>query len=132
VSLWLKERELARLFAKRDIYIRDLKTGAEARDAYLEWNDIVGPLSDEIEGEKSARLMRRAKKFDLPEPDGEGHWTQGFYSHNQYLTAKGRAFLRAEIRREQREGRERWVWWIPLVFGLLGSITGLASVLVTR
>ena len=44
------------------------------------------------------------------------------------LNAAGRFAVRAAIRTEQRERRERWVWWIPIVFGLIGALTGLVSV----
>jgi hypothetical protein len=130
--LWLKERELTRSLKKQDAYIRELRAQhrpeSDITDAHYEWLDAIAPLSEEIQVEKTERIRRRAEKYDLWPPDGEGHLTNGLYPDVSYLTAKGRHFLRAEIRREKRERREELVWLIPLVFGIIGAMTGLISV----
>lgn len=129
--LWLKEYELARRCKKRDADIRELRAlhepESEITFADHAWHETMAPLNDEIQMEKTARIRRRADKYELPLPDGEGHWTKGSYPDVSYLTVKGRRFLRAEIRREKKERREELIWLIPLGFGLIGAVTGLIS-----
>ena len=134
--LWLAEFKLGRYRARRDAEIRkarNLKKTADEIDGIVrDWEYDIRSTEEEIDFSKSSRLIRKANKCDIPHPDREplhNYWETGHYSQRRFLSVAGRALLRADIRREQRERRERWGWLIPVVFGLIGAITGLVSVL---
>jgi hypothetical protein len=73
-----------------------------------------------------------AEKYDLEPPPRESDgadWTEDSRYGEWYLTSAGRTQLRAAIRGEQRDRRERLTWWVPIIFGFIGTLTGLASIL---
>ena len=134
--IWLKERQLARYCSQRDDKVRKAvklkKSHEEIETIYQNWEFDVRSTAEEIDALKSKQLLLKANKYDIPHPDRDSrnnYWEQGHYSQKWALSVGGRNLLRSLIRREQRERRERWGWLIPVIFGLIGAITGLASVL---
>ena len=100
--------------------------------------ELYSRVRDEIDWIKSERILRDADKYDVPtaprifmsnnlitEP-----WRRSDVTPNLVvLTQSGRAELRNAIREEKRERRESWLWPVSIVFGLIGALTGLASIL---
>lgn len=111
--------------------VRDLKESQRREVALVE---------EEIEHHLSKQILRKARKLRVPvphrttsDPDGDGDefWTQGHQTGNWYLTTRGYADLRLEIRNELKERHEmksRWIVWVPALTGLVGTCTGLLAV----
>jgi hypothetical protein len=100
-------------------------------------------LHDEEEDEfVTQRLLLKARKLRVPIPHRYNddkteseHWYKGHYTSRWYLTTKGIAALREEIRKEQKarhESRSQWVFWLTALTGVIGSFTGLVALLIRK
>jgi hypothetical protein len=77
-------------------------------------------------------LTDRANKRFLPVPpvnDKDGYWELSYETGNWHLTNKGITELRKTIREDSKELRESVAFWVSIIFGLLGLIIGVISVL---
>lgn len=109
--------------------VRDLRESQRWEMAFIE---------EEIVHHQSNQLLRKARKLSVPsprmktaDPDGDESWTQGSQTGNWYLTTRGYADLRLEIRNEVKERHEmksRWIVWVSALTGLVGTCTGLLAV----
>ena len=141
IDEWLSEQTFARLRRERD------KKVEEARKAGEDWQALGQKLnaeirfySEEMESDRSERLLRKARSLDIDPPtpiprsgkleDADDNWDLG--SFDWVLTRQGRRALRKEIREEQKERRESRLFWASLGFGLIGALTGLLSVILRR
>src|SRR6266849_2583394 len=85
------------------------------------------------------KLLAQARSLRVPVPHRynqdkteSDHWYEGHYTGRWYLTSRGIAALREEIRRElkaRHEGRAHWVVWLSALTGVIGAITGLVALL---
>lgn len=70
----------------------------------------------------------------MPDLNDKALWGQVEYDDDsqepRYLTDAGIARIKAAIREEQKHRREVAGFWVTLVVGCIGALTGLASVLV--
>ena len=100
-------------------------------------------LHDEEEDEYITRkLLSKARRQKVPIPHRHNedkseseHWYEGHYSGRWYLTARGVAALRDEVRRElkaRHEARSHWVFWFTALTGVIGSLTGLVALLTRK
>lgn len=100
-------------------------------------------LHDEEEDEYvTQQLLDKARKFRVPIPHRfnadnteSDHWYEGHYTGQWYLTPVGVSALRNEIRKEQKarhEIRAQWVVWLSGLTGLVGTVTGLIALLITK
>jgi len=115
--------------------IKEKKPDQEIEDLRRNWDFDIEENSELIEQLLSRQIIREAKKFDLPLPPREpdsAYWAEGHHNRRWSLTREGRTMVRFEIHQAKKERREGWTWWIPLVFGLIGSLTGLASILLKK
>ena len=74
-------------------------------------------------------LLEEANKLLLPTPShsDQDKWEES--GLGEFLSSAGISEVRSAIRREKRERRESWGWWITLVIGLLGTLIGLVAVI---
>jgi hypothetical protein len=140
---WLELRRLqaqkrrTQLSYRKDIQDARTQKLGRAEVEKLERNEMseVGWIQDEIAELQTRRLFRRAEKYLVPTPefDRDGpNWSQSQMTGEWHLTRVGLAALRAAIRQEQKERREAVqgrLIWISMLTGLIGALTGLASVL---
>lgn len=89
-----------------------------------------GPYENDIRRLETRLLSREAERFGLPgidinnedhanlEPDST--WT---------ITTEGKYELIRQIRQEKKERREIIVFYVSIIFGLIGAITGLVAIL---
>ena len=87
-------------------------------------------------------LLSKARKLRVPVPHRYNedkteseHWYEGHYTGRWYLTTRGFAALREEIRREAKarhESRAQWVVWISALTGVIGATTGLIALLLDK
>jgi hypothetical protein len=100
-------------------------------------------LHDEKEDAYLTRqLLAKARHLQLPVPHQynddkteSDHWYEGRLSSRWYLTRRGIASLREEIRRElkaRQETRAQWFVWLSALTGLVGTITGLVALLIHK
>ncbi len=85
------------------------------------------------------KLLHRARRLRVPIPHRYNEdqsesefWSEGHYTGSWYLTTKGVAALREEIRNElkaRHETRSHWVVWLSALTGLVGAITGLVALM---
>lgn len=83
-------------------------------------------------------LVRQAQRLRVPIPhrfnedrSETEYWEEGRYVTRAYLTRKGIAVLREEIRKELKaraEARSHWVVWLSAMTGVIGAVTGLVAV----
>lgn len=88
------------------------------------------------------KLLRKARRLRVPIPHlySEGsslsdHWYEGRNTGRMYLTTKGIAALREEVRHElkaRHESRSAWIVWLSALTGVIGAITGLVAVITHK
>ena len=101
------------------------------------FKDELKVLHDEKALLHTAQLLVRAQRLKIPiktTPDHEldEDWEKGT-TGTWYLSGKGVAKVREEIRKEEkwrREGRAHLILWLSAMTGLIGTITGLVAVLL--
>ena len=87
-------------------------------------------------------LLSKARKLRVPVPHRYNedkteseHWYEGNYTGRWYLTTRGFAALREEIRHEvkaRHESRAQWVIWPSTLTGVIGAATGLIALLLHK
>jgi hypothetical protein len=90
-------------------------------------------FEEEIQRLHSNYLLRQAHRRILPTPVfGKNDMWESNEAHDWYLTKEGIAKLRADIRAERKARVELFLMWVPGVVGILGTLVGLAAVLVRK
>lgn len=137
ITLWklrLRERRSTRIFNRR---VRESgKSVAECSGE--EWYADAGYEELEIEAaEKKAisdDLMYQAQRLYLPTPslNDQQKWDSdhALYSPTRYLTAEAMTELRATIRKERAERRAVLEWWLKVLGGAVGILTGLIGTVI--
>lgn len=113
------------------------KTGGErkAQEVWQSESSDLCMIDEEILGLLSRYHMSEANKRFLPTPpfsEKDGIWEWSNYTRGYHLTEKGIRELRGVIRNDKKERMELlsyWYPWIGVLFGLIGAITGLISVI---
>lgn len=91
------------------------------------------PVWEEIEEIKTNKFIRKLRKLDIPYPskwakEGEGFWNVGdFGSH--FLTTEGFYKLRGILREEQKDRREYWLGWVPLITALAAFVSSVTAII---
>lgn len=91
-------------------------------------------LDDDIEDRLSRAVIKRGRRYGIA-PSAvvtaglDSDWITSQVTGRYRLTADARRKLVTDIRREQREVREAWGFWVTMAVGVIGALTGLASVL---
>jgi hypothetical protein len=129
------ECELSKLYRARDAAdVRSFRSGGASELAERDWNYEIASIEEAISELRSTRLRLEAIRYDTPLPHrsaeiaNDPNWSMGINSGVISLTREGRRIVRDSIAREKQSRRAWWAWWMPLVFGLIGAVTGLVSV----
>jgi hypothetical protein len=115
--------------------VKEKRPAKEIEDLEHKWDFDFEDNTELIDEILSRQIFRAAKKCDLPLPPREEdsqYWNRGHIYGSWSLTREGRTLARFDIHQAEQAQRERWTWWVPLVFGLIGSLTGLASILLRK
>ncbi|HZP43967.1 MAG TPA: hypothetical protein VFD84_20990 [Candidatus Binatia bacterium] len=131
VCLWGLERQRRRLRAAfdRDIHEarRQKKPHDDIESLQSQADFETSMIDDEMAVLVSRCLATTARRLFLPIP--QGGWVQSRSIYQSYLTREAMTELRDAIARERRLRRENALAWIAPLTGLVGALTGLASIL---
>ena len=97
---------------------------------------------EEEDGYITRKLLSKARRLKVPIPhrynedkSESEHWYEGQHTGRWYLTTRGVAAIRDEIRKElkaRHEARSQWVFWLTALTGVIGSLTGLVALLARK
>lgn len=129
-------------------YIKDIaeaqraKVNEQVRSLQAEHRFEIDMHDEEEDAYFTKKLLNRARRLRVPIPHRYNEdqsvaefWCEGHYTGRWYLTTKGVAALREEIRKElkaRHETRSHWVVWLSALTGLIGAVTGLVALLGHR
>lgn len=103
----------------------DLQQYHRESEEFYEWHRLI--LTDYYKG-RTRQLF-----VEMPSLNEEDNYQKVDFDSDprepKYLTDAGLRKVRASIREELKHRREASGYWIAAVVGLIGSLTGLASVL---
>ncbi len=89
-------------------------------------------IDDEIYSLITERLTRQAHRRLLPvafRTERPENWEEGQFG-KWYMTVKALSELRSAIRQENKERFDQWLRWLPGLTGILGTMIGLAALLI--
>jgi hypothetical protein len=139
-QIWRLERQKNRLRRRYGAEISSARARKARQDEIeqimiLEMHEVDEVL-DGISFCHSVYLRLQAERLDIPVPQfvaggglGSENWTQSEFTGKYRLSDHARHVLREKIALAMKEQREKWTWWIPIIFGLIGSLTGFLSVM---
>jgi hypothetical protein len=87
----------------------------------------------EIQSLITQRLIQIADRYLVPRPKFRsegGAWVQTSAAGHWHLTIEAIADLRSAIRHEKKERSENGRMWLAALTGLVGTLIGLASLLL--
>ena len=123
-------------YERRRKALRERKASrSEFEDLQSEYDFHWADLYAQKEAVYTRKLVSRAWKLRVPIPEKHGpggdFWASSPDWGNEYLTQKGIAVIRENIRTEEkwlREGQRIWIQVLGSAAGLVGAITGLVAV----
>jgi hypothetical protein len=133
---------LDRAYAKDILAARKLKDKEKVESLERDHRFEIDLHDEEEDAHLTKALLGKARRLRVPVPHRYNedkteseHWYEGNYTGRWYLTSRGVAALREEIRRElkaRHEGRTQWVVWLSALTGVIGAITGLVALLAHK
>jgi hypothetical protein len=104
----------------------------ELEELRFEIGSELAPVSEKINALKTSRFRQVANRLMVPLPESKDKelWEDLHYIGGRALTDKGFWELKKLIRQEKRERREGFVVWLAALTGIIGTLTGLAAVLM--
>jgi hypothetical protein len=94
-------------------------------------NFELDQIDEEIAALVTTQLRNTANRLLVPIPDlnDEAFWIELNTLARMALTPVGISELRSAIRKERKERLANLAFWVNIILGLIGSITGLIAVL---
>ncbi|PQA84060.1 hypothetical protein C5F52_06350 [Limnohabitans sp. TS-CS-82] len=138
-KLFLQRKKIDQIYSKEISMAR--KTGDHEKMRSLEQDYFfdIALHEEEEDAFLTNKYLSKARQLHLSVPhrnedDGKTskYWYEGRYTGCFYLTPLGFASLRENIRQElkaRHDARAHWAVWLSALTGVIGAITGLASVL---
>jgi hypothetical protein len=114
---------------------KEKKSQDEVESLVSEMFNETGIIGEKISLLLSRNWVQKAEKLMLPYPDygDTEYWVKTVYSqHGYFLNAKGVTKIRNLIREEKTAQRKGILDYAVLLIGLIGAITGLIAVLVSK
>lgn len=141
-KLALQRALLGRAYEREIAVACKSKDNAKVRSLEEEHRFEVDLHDEEEDAYLTRKLLRQARRLRVPVPlrynddkSESDHWYEGHYTGGWYLTYKGFAALREEIRRERKarhDARSQWVVWLSALTGVIGAATGLVALLTRK
>jgi hypothetical protein len=112
--------------------------------AYSDWAGDRDLTEWELDGLLTQKLTSRAIELDVPLPhypaydkdkadwDRTEHWYRRPTDGRFVLTQHGRDHVGDLIWKKEERGYNRWSRWVTLAIGLIGTLTGLVSVIAAN
>ena len=135
---WWLERQINTEFEAKIKEAREKEDQNEANRLAYErrWN--LAEIRDSRQARIQDKWIRKARKFMIPIPSQvfaenkaeNDDWEFSAPSGEMLLKPHAMVNLRREVRREQKEWREAFGYWITFLIALLGAVSGLVSVLM--
>jgi hypothetical protein len=133
---------LDRAFAEDIAAARRLRDNEKVKSLEQDHRFQIELHDEDEDAYLTRKLLGTARRLRVPithryneDKTESDHWYEGHYTHGWYLTTKGVAALREEIRRELKaryEARAQWVIWLSALTGVIGAVTGLVALLTHR
>jgi hypothetical protein len=124
----LRHRERRRCEFERDINIARQKKDHDEMESLRNYQHMELQFADEeIDLDNSDHLIARAHRYLVPLPQGEEFWDRSEAYGRGYLTRKGAAQVRADIRAEKKAMWDYWQARVTLALALIGSIFGVLA-----
>ena len=124
----LRHRERRRRDFERDIKIaRERKDYDEAESLRNYQYTELRFLDEETDIDNSDYLIALAHRYLVPLPQGEEFWDKSDAFGRGYLSRKGAAQLRADIRAEKKAMWDYWQGRVTLALAIIGSIFGVLA-----
>jgi hypothetical protein len=119
-----------------DKYRELVKPSRQEADFLLsERRDAVGLIDEQISYLLSRHLIQKAQVYHLAIPEFEENgltWVEPRYTLKWHLSKEAIADLRTAIRKEQKEKSEILRTWLTVVLSIIGAVTGIAALLLSR
>ena len=138
-KLWLCliEREIRRDFPDRIKLARAAGDKATAASLEHDYQFNLRDIAESRLNRTQQKIIRKARRLMIPVPEKDidkildhledDNWYYG--ATEVLLKDEAMLKLRREVRAEQKERFESYARWIMLIIGLIGTTTGLISVL---
>lgn len=133
---------LDRSYAKDILAARKSKDKEKVESLERDHRFEIDLHDEEEDAHLTKALLGKARRLRVPIPHRYNedkteseHWYEGHYTGRWYLTSRGVAALREEIRRElkaRHESRAQWVVWLSALTGVIGAVTGLVALLTHK
>lgn len=133
-QLWKIEHWRAKLhkdFEEKARQLRKDKSKSQNDFAELDSEEYYETrmIDEEVNLLYSRRLLDEANRCAVEIPQGEDSWASTEDGSRNYLTYAGRLALRERIRPLKDDDFQEWSRWVPIIFGLIGALTGLFAIL---
>jgi hypothetical protein len=125
-----KDRDKTRKHYSKKIDEAQKKKAYDERESLIhEAMEVTGFINDDISYLITQNLRSKAEKLLLPFPTSNELWEQSPRTGKRFLTNEGIIEIRTKIRKEQRKRREKIAFWISILIGLIGALTGFMAVI---
>jgi len=128
---WLLKRKLSqinRIFRKEIADAERKSTNKDPEAVLSEWHFEAIWIEEELQDIFDTHLIKKAYRLHISIPKkGEGIWEKG-ETGRMLFTPAAREDLRKAVREVRKEQREAAMFWISVLFGMIGALTGLIAV----
>ncbi|MBD3670028.1 MAG: hypothetical protein HUJ29_04570 [Gammaproteobacteria bacterium] len=138
-------KELKKLHASRVSLTRKITELEENRTDYYESQpEIDWHIQQEDKLDYGILLLQtnffkqqlESHLIPMPSKDNSEYWFKYDFDDNNgevyLLSESGIIFVKSLLREEERIVRDRIMFWVSIIFGLIGVVTGLVSLLVNK
>lgn len=123
-----RHRERRRRDFARDIRIAQGKKNYEEVESLKNYQHMeLSFVDEEIDIDNSDYIIALAHRYLVPLPEGDEHWQKSEAFGRGYLSRKGAAQVRNDIRAERKAMWDYWQARITLVLSVFGSVVALLA-----
>ena len=127
-----KRQKIAEVISKYVEEARRKGGETKAQEVYESERFALDEIDDQIQGLVTNRLVYKARKYllDVPPFSEEGGlWDYSHFTRKHHLTEEGICQISKTIRTYAKERRQTVTFYLTILFGLIGALTGLIAVI---